>query len=215
MKVISLLLVVVLLFAGCGTAQTDVKISDVLEKERQTGDLVNFHMENGAFRVFISNPSMKIIDRSCRYVSLYRIQSYQDKTIKRIEHFTDKESTTMQLSEGVFRIGNIPKFRALVNVVSFIGDKGEIEAFLMENGISCDVIDAIAITANNNTPIVWISSQQGMYFLTVNEYQKDYLYDPYSDEPVYRAYTHQQMIEKVKSGEFGGRFEKTGDGTVS
>lgn len=224
--VLTVLLAVTAL-AGCANKQNTQHLWNTLEAERNPGDLVAVDLSYDAFCRFLLDPSMDIIFEDCSSYSIYRSPTrdfnideqgtyYREFTKDEYleEVFVSSEGLNYYyVPEGLARPGLHDSFIIYKSTVSFIGSTQEVQSFLAQQGIDCTVTDTMVITsAGEDSKIVWVRSDKGSYFLTINEYFYEDVGDEYypDESPiVYRAYTAQALAEKRGAKEYLMRPVKT------
>lgn len=174
----------------------DTAAAEAFLNERKDGDLPLFFLPDELYYEFVTHPSMDLLLKSRPSVSLFRVTQKGETPITEI-YFSDGEPIVRTFRDGVAYPYHT--FAVTTDMVNFLGYKNEVEARLEENGFDVTVEDVVLIHNGGYKlhDLAWIKCSDCSLFITFNE-QWDDRYVLTDEEWVYRVYTQEQYLEKVK-----------------
>lgn len=176
----------------------DTAAAEAFLNERKDGDLPVFFLHDELYYEFVAYPSMDLLLKSCPSANLFRVTQNEEKPITGT-YFSDSEPQLTIYRDGVAHPYSVQNFAVTTDMVNFLGYKNEVEARLKENGFDVTVED-VAVILNGGyilNNFAWIKCSDCSLFITFNELWDD-RYVLTDEEWVYRVYTHEQYLEKVK-----------------
>jgi len=194
--------VILCVMTGCGAhIIATTALSRLDTKVPGGGSIINkvkvYELGRDIYYQFIENPSYDILDRqgSKTGVSIYSLSTTSAGLIE-VETISYRPGSIYEYGEGMLRIGSASGLAVYGSLIDFAGNKTEIKKYLAQKGVTASIESVCVISGLQITDTIWVKTDKGNYFITIDEKQEDYINDPQKTTYVYRFYTQTEYCQK-------------------
>ena len=148
------------------------------------------------YNQFIQNPSYDVLNQQSDEIRVNFIAETPAGKIK-LETISHIPGTIQEYDEGVLRIGErLPVYKSLID---FVGNVSEIKKYLDQNGVKADIESVSFISGGVSPHTIWVQTDKGNYFITINYQKEDVLNNPHKEVSyIYRFYNQIDYYEKFR-----------------